>query len=232
MSKKVLAVQHIEIEDLGTIEEVLREKGLSAEYFSVKSDTVDFPQDNYAAIVLLGGPMGVYEEEKYPFLSAENEFIKAHLKRGTPLLGICLGSQLIAKAIGARVYPGGKKEIGWYPLKLTREGMNDKLFENMGSTFPVFQWHGDTFDLPEDTIHLASSDKFPHQAFRYRDNVYSLQFHLEVTPAIINEWLHAYREELKSKFDPAKIRKDSGRHAAALKERAYRFFTNFFDRVL
>jgi GMP synthase (glutamine-hydrolysing) len=139
---------------------------------------------------LLGGPMNVDEVEKYPFLAAEVPWIQESLTRGVPLLGICLGAQLLAKACGAKVYSQGIKEIGWYPLELTPAAEADPLWKGCGPCLTVFQWHGDTFDLPPGAVLLAQSPQCVHQAFRIRQSAYGLQFHLEMTREMIDDWLN------------------------------------------
>ncbi|MCE2453800.1 MAG: type 1 glutamine amidotransferase [Nitrospinae bacterium] len=121
------------------------------------------------AVVVLGGPMGVYEAEKYPWLADELRFLGGAIRAGVPVYGLCLGAQLMAAALDARVYPGeGKKEIGWFPVDLTPEAQGDPLLGDEEASFPVFQWHGDTFDIPEGAVHLASSARYPNQGARLR----------------------------------------------------------------
>ena len=120
------------------------------------------------AVVVLGGPMGVYEAEKHPWLADELRFLGDAIRGGFPVYGLCLGAQLMAAALGARVYPGeGKKEIGWFPVDLTPGAQGDPLLGDEEASFPVFQWHGDTFDIPAGAVHLASSARYPNQAFRW-----------------------------------------------------------------
>ncbi|RMF89548.1 MAG: type 1 glutamine amidotransferase, partial [Methanobacteriota archaeon] len=141
------------------------------------------------------GPMNVYEEERYPFLRDEDRLIKQALETGAPVLGICLGAQLIAKAAGARVWQGPEKEIGWGEVRLTEEGRRDPLFKGFPLEFPVFHWHGDSFDLPSGAVPLAENDLYL-QAFRLGGAI-GLQFHLEVTAGMIRSWLSEYHEETK-----------------------------------
>jgi GMP synthase (glutamine-hydrolysing) len=136
----------------------------------------------------MGGPMNVEDYARYPFLLNELNLIENVLKEGKPVLGICLGAQLIAKALGGRVYPNQYKEVGWYPVSLTEEGMKDPLFAGVPSHFDVLHWHGDTFDLPDGAIHLARSQRCEVQAFRWGYSTYAIQFHLEVTPQMVREW--------------------------------------------
>jgi GMP synthase (glutamine-hydrolysing) len=133
--------------------------------------------------------MGVYEADKYPHISTELKLIEAALKKDIPILGICLGAQLIAQVLGANVRPHTVKEVGWHDVSLTPAGLNDKLFAHFNQTEKLFQMHGDTFDIPNGAIQLAQSETCNSQAFRYGDKVYGLQFHLEVDEASINRWL-------------------------------------------
>jgi GMP synthase (glutamine-hydrolysing) len=126
--------------------------------------------------------------DSLPWLRQEERFLTAAISSGVPVLGICLGAQLLAKCLGARVYPMRHKEIGWYPVNFTEAGLGDPLFEGLDADETVFQWHGDTFDLPAGAVHLAASELCANQAFRAGANLYGLQFHPEVTPEIIASW--------------------------------------------
>jgi GMP synthase-like glutamine amidotransferase len=183
------------------------------------------PED-FTHIVILGGPMNVYEEGRYPFLRNEDLFIKEAIQRGRSLLGICLGAQLIAKALGAKVFKAPVREIGWYDVSLTKVGFQDPLFSNLPKRFPVFQWHEDTFEIPIVGQLIATSDSVFHQAFRYGENAYGLQFHLEVTEEMIREWLESYEEEV----DKNKILAQTGREIESYKKRGMNFFARFFER--
>jgi len=226
-----LVLQHIDCEDLGTIEQAMIHRGISYRYVRL-FDGDPLPEDikNYSGLIILGGPMNVYEEDVYPYLKDEDILIKEAVKRRIPVLGICLGGQLIAKATGAKVNKGAKKEIGWYDLLLTPGGKADKVFKNFPERLTVFQWHGDTFDIPSDATHLAGSVLFPNQAFRIGDNIYGLQFHLEVTQKMISRWMNEYKDELSSLdyIDPEKIIKDTDKHIKTLSQHAELFYNRFF----
>ena len=133
----------------------------------------------------MGGPMGVYEQDRYPFLRDELRLIEAALKDGRPVLGVCLGSQLLAAALGAKVVKGPGKEIGWYPVSLLAGARDDRLFGSAPDSFTPLHWHGDVFDLPAGAVALATSEKTPLQAYRYGENVYGLLFHIEPDAAIV-----------------------------------------------
>jgi GMP synthase (glutamine-hydrolysing) len=132
-------------------------------------------------LIVMGGPMGVYETDKYVWLNKEIEFIEKVISQQKAVLGVCLGAQLIARALGARVYPNHEKEIGWFPIKLTEDGKQSVLFDGFPEEFSVLHWHGDTFELPQEAVRLAESEACQNQAFVYADRVVGLQFHLEFT---------------------------------------------------
>jgi GMP synthase (glutamine-hydrolysing) len=177
--------------------------------------------DNAAGLVVLGGPMNVDETQRYPFLQKEVDWIRAAVDKELPTLGVCLGSQLLAKALGARVYPSGTKEIGWYQLDLTPAAADDPLFRGLQPRQTVFQWHGDTFDLPHGAIHLASSPLCRHQAFRYGAAAWGLQFHVEMTAELVLDWLDCPqgRQELSTlpSIDPQAIRAGTAQGLTAMR---------------
>jgi GMP synthase (glutamine-hydrolysing) len=191
--KPVLVLQHVPHERLGTIEESFRQTGLSWQYVELHRPPVDrleaLPLEEAAGLVVLGGPMNVDEVERYPFLAREIRWIREAMAMELPLLGVCLGSQLLAKAMGARVYANDRKEIGWCEIRTTPEAADDPLFSESGPVETVFQWHGDTFDLPEGAVHLAEGQTCRHQAFRYGPSAWGLQFHIEMTAELIGSWL-------------------------------------------
>jgi GMP synthase-like glutamine amidotransferase len=184
---RLLALENVEGEHLGCFEQLAEARGISVEYRRLwRGDDLEDALE-YDLIVILGGPMSVNDEESYPYLAEEKAMIRRALAENKPLLGVCLGAQLIASALGARVYPGEEKELGWYPLTLTQEGKQDEVFSAFPSRLEVFQWHGETFDLPREATLLASSQLYPHQAFRVGRS-YALQYHLEVTSQMVREW--------------------------------------------
>lgn len=186
----VLVLRHVPHEHLGALSAIFRKNRLPIRYLDMWKKWLSFPAlPRVRGLVIMGGPMGVYEEDKYPFLKKEIAFIKKYIRTGRPALGICLGSQLLAKALGGRVFPSKRKEIGWYKVSLTPAGKRDAFFKTAPSSPWVFQWHGDTFTLPRGARHLARSPLCRHQAFRFGDNVYALQFHPEVDRAMVLEWM-------------------------------------------
>jgi GMP synthase (glutamine-hydrolysing) len=235
--KKVLVFQHVPHEELGTLNGLLRAASFdihTVKFWRAGATPADL--EGFAALIILGGPMGVYEADKYPYLTAETELIQTAVNKDLPLLGICLGSQLIAHALGARVYPSGIKEIGWYDLTPTADAENDPLLRHLNATEKVFQWHGDTFDLPGRAVHLAFSPLCANQAFRYGRNVYALQFHLEVDSQMIDTWLHApqNRDEiagLHGYIDPTLIRADTMRYIRRLENLSRQIFGDFIRLI-
>ncbi|MBI5588625.1 MAG: gamma-glutamyl-gamma-aminobutyrate hydrolase family protein [Deltaproteobacteria bacterium] len=218
--KKVLVVQHVPHESLGIIGPAVLRGGFMPEYLKVyENHAMPRTIEGYSALIVLGGPMAVYEEDLYPFIKGELKLIESALKNNTPTLGVCLGAQMMAKAAGSKVYEGGKKEIGWYGVSLTDEGVDDRLFMGLSDEFTVFQWHGDTFDVPENAELLASSKLFPNQVIRIGSRAYGVQFHLEVTESMIREWIEVNGDELaglKGVIDPEEIIRETPENIAGL----------------
>jgi len=189
MKNAILILRHAAHESGGTLETALGSAGLAYRYVDLYREIPPrLPLDQAGGLVVLGGPMNVDEVDRYPFLAHDVSWIRQAVESRLPVLGICLGAQLLAKALGARVYPSGVKEIGWYPIQMTPAAGHDPLFARSG-TETVFQWHGDTFDLPPGAVHLAHSRLCENQAFRHGPNAYGLQFHVEMTAAMIDDWL-------------------------------------------
>lgn len=194
----VLAIQHIECETPGTIADALHAEAISLQTVNAyKGEPIPKEMGTAAGLVIMGGPMGVYEEDRYPFLRAELRLIEQAIKEEKAVLGVCLGSQLLAKALGARVTKGEKKEIGWYPVSLADGAAKDPLWAGMQRSFMAYHWHGDVFELPRGAEPLASSALTPCQAFRYGGRAYGFLFHMEVTEKIIGEMIRTFAEELK-----------------------------------
>lgn len=216
--QRILVFQHVAHEILGTLDPLLRDAGFRIRYVNFSRQADERPEvDRYHGLVILGGPMNCDETARYPHLAIEVAAIRTAIERGMPVLGICLGAQLIARALGARVVPNEVKEIGWYDLTPTAEGMHDSLFRHFAATEKIFQWHGDTFEIPHGAVHLASSPTCRNQSFRFGDNVYGLQFHLEVDEALITRWLHTpvmsrEIECLGAGFLPEQILQDTRRY--------------------
>lgn len=192
----VLVLQHIACEPPAVYEDVMRERGWSLTRVELDEGEVPPPWQEADAIVAMGGPMGTYDEADHPWLVAEKQLIGEAVRSGTPYFGACLGVQLLAAALGARVYPGPVPEVGVLPVSLTPEGRADPLFAGLPDTFPTLQWHGDTFDLPEGGVSLLSSPAYANQGFRFGTLAYGVQFHLELDEGLAAEWaaVPAYRE--------------------------------------
>ena len=214
---RILVITHVSHERLGSFEPVFNKAGLSVVPLDAAS-TERWPKaSSFDGLVVMGGPMGVYEQSKYPFLKKEIQLIQETLKAKKPILGVCLGSQLLAAALGAKVAKNPAKEIGWYPLMREPGADGDSLCGVFGQTETVFQWHGDTFNLPKGAAQLFSSPLCQQQGFRYGANAYGLQFHVEVNEAMIRAWLQnaGNKKELaalKGQIDPAVIKAQTPQH--------------------
>ncbi|HUI46536.1 MAG TPA: hypothetical protein VL122_11215 [Nitrospirota bacterium] len=223
----VLIIKNVFSEGPGTISDYLIHEHIPYSIVDVSVGDALPDTDSFTHLVVMGGPMAVYEMHRYPYLVNEALLIDRAVKAGKHVLGICLGAQMIAHVLGARVYAGSGKEIGWYEVALTDEGMNDPFLSALAipgkKAAEVFQWHGDTFDLASGTVRLASSSLYPNQAFRFQDRVYALQFHIEVTPAIVHDWLVS-----EQGIDFPAITAASGRIYEAYRERAKKFYNLFF----
>jgi GMP synthase-like glutamine amidotransferase len=234
---KVLVLRQVPHEHLGTLALALKSVNLTYEYVNLYEDKdPNISINNLSALIILGGPMNVYETDKYPFLEIEDELIKRAVEKGIPILGVCLGAQLIAKALEAKVIKNKEKEIGWYPLKITEEGSRDNLFKHFNHKETVFQWHGDTFEIPNGAVHLAESPLCINQAFRYGSNLYGLQFHIEVTPQMILEWLNVPENErevlsLKEKINPEFIKAETPKFMGRLNSLSERVFREFCELI-
>ncbi len=191
--KKVLIIKHIDIEGPGTLGDFLLKKRVGLKIINIdRGGKLPKNLRGISSVISLGGPMNVYEEDKYPFLKTEEEFLKSAIEKDIPVLGICLGAQILAKALGAKIKKSPEKEIGWSEVRLTKDAFKDSLFEGLGKELNVFQWHEDMFELPESSVLLAKSSPCPHQAFRFGKNSYGLQFHLEINEEMIDSWAVRY----------------------------------------
>ncbi len=185
---RVLVFRHVPFEDLGLIARALDKAGVDYGYVDLFAGAAVPAVEDADGLIFMGGPQSA--NDPLPYIRTELELIGRAAAAGRPLLGVCLGSQLIAKALGARVYRNGVKEIGWYPVSWSEAAARDGLFGGLSRPEMIFHWHGETFDLPPGAELLASSEACRHQAFRVGGNVYGLQFHLEVTPEMIAAWCH------------------------------------------
>ena len=218
----VWVLQHTPCETLGSIEEVLHGNEIEIGYIETHAG-MKVPGEfaNRAGLIVMGGPMGVYEHAKYPFLRDEMRLIESALKLGKPVLGICLGSQLLASVLGAEVKKGERKELGWHEVTLSEFAAEDPIFAGVKPEFTPFHWHGDIFALPKEAVGLASSRQTSHQAFRYGKNAYGILFHLEVTRGQIAQMLLDFADELREAGgSAADINEQTPRHLPPLHETA------------
>lgn len=236
--RKVLVFQHVAHKILGTLNPSLKEHGLRMRYINFERTPDIHPSvEKYNGLIILGGHMGVYEADKYTHIKVEMKLIEEALKKNIPILGICLGSQLLAHVLGASVRKHEEKEIGWHDIHLTDEGRKDALFSEFKKTEKLFQLHGDTFDVPRTAVHLAKSEQCHSQAFRYGDKVYGLQFHLEVDGPMIQRWLDNPLnkkdiEESNGKFSLEQIRKETVEnidHSMNLSQKTFSQFIELFS---
>ncbi len=233
MTRTCLALQHLSFEDLGSLEPVLRSLGFRIEYRQAGVDDLHGEQAQAEwrdadLVVVLGGPIGVYEADRYPFIHDELARVGERLRSGKPLVGICLGAQMIAAASGQRVYPGPAKEIGWDALILTPQGEASCLSALSVCEGQVLHWHGDTFDLPEGATLLASTRLVPNQVFAIGQHVLGLQCHLEAQGRQIERWLIGHAAELTAaQVDLAQLRSDTLRWGERLETAAQAVFLNW-----
>jgi len=228
----VVVLQHVACEEAGAIADALQRRALTSRIVRIdKGEPVPQTFDG-AALVVMGGPMGVYETERYPHLGDELRLIEDAVRHNRPVLGVCLGSQLLAAALGARVYPGGYKEIGWYPVELGAAAATDPLFHDAPRRFTPLIWHGDVFDLPRGAVSLASSALTAHQAFRYGDRIYGLLFHLELSAAQLAAMVSAFADEIAvAEVPPEAILDGAIERFAAIREIGAQVFDRFAARI-
>jgi GMP synthase (glutamine-hydrolysing) len=229
-SRQACVVRHVAFEDLGTFGHVLSSTGFDVSVMDAGVDELFEPIVHSDLVVVLGGPIGVYEEERYPFLSDERRALAQRLRAGLPTLGICLGAQLMAAALGARVYPGGHKEIGWAPVELTPAGKASCLGKLESQA--VLHWHGDTFELPEGSERLASTHLYSNQAFAIGSNVLALQFHPEIDGRRFEQWLIGHAGELSAAgIDVARFRTQVKQGGGALRSASASMLGHWLERV-
>jgi GMP synthase-like glutamine amidotransferase len=232
----LLVLQHIACEPPAAFEDELRSRGL--DLVRVELDEGDALPDwrEFPAIVVMGGPMGAYDEPDHAWLTDEKRLLREAVEADVPVWGVCLGAQLLAAALGARVYRGERPEVGMLPVELTREAADDPVFAEAPSSFPTLQWHGDSFDLPAGATLLASSPAYPNQAFRIGRS-YGLQFHLEVTLELATEWgaVPAYSQSLEATLGPGALEHllaGVEENAAVTLPLARRLFGRWLERIV
>ncbi len=230
--KTAIAVRHVHFEDLGLLGDALAGGGFRVEYREAGLDQLAIRELAAAdLLVVLGGPIGAYEEDIYPFLGDEIDAVRNRLENRRPTLGICLGAQIMARAMGKRVYPSGVKELGWAPVSLTAAG-RDSVLGQLGE-LSVLHWHGDTFDLPEDARHLARTGPVANQAFAIGEHALGLQFHLEAQPVQLERWYIGHAAEIAATpgIDVPELRRQADRHAPLLAAAARRVFADWLGTL-
>ena len=233
--KKLLVLQHVAHELLGTLNPLLKRAGFRIRYVNFARHPDAGPSlDGYDGLIVLGGPMSVNDANRLSHLTTELKLIEEAMRRDIPVLGICLGAQLIANTLGAAVYRNPEKEIGWYDVSPTDHASSDPLLMELQKTEKIFQWHGETFDIPKSTNHLAFSPLCPNQAFRYGTKVYGFQFHLEVDEPMIHRWLKVADNRIEiSNLHGAEhiefIYSETQRYIGRLGEMSDRVFGAFID---
>lgn len=231
--RNAYVIRHVAFEDLGSFEEVLVNNNYAIRYFEAGYDNLSsISNENPELLIVLGGPVGVYEHDDYPFLKIEIDILKSRIKKNLPTIGICLGAQLLAFSLGSKVYNGGKKEIGWSKLKLTDTG-NQNYFNHFNEKeVAVLHWHGDTFDLPQGAVLQASTDLYQNQAFTYGKNILALQFHPEVIEEKLEKWLIGHTNEISAnKLSVSMLRENNRKHAKKLLPHAQAFFQSWLDSL-
>jgi len=224
MEGKILIIRHSEKEGPGTIEHFFKHYGFELQIIGLdRGDTFPAKLDNISAVIILGGHMNVYEEQFLPFFNEEERLIRKVIIEEIPLLGICLGAQLIAKTCNAMVTKSPEREIGWYRVTLNSEGQKDMLFQGLSKNLHVFQWHEDTFDIPPSGVLLAQSNTCKNQAFRVGNSVYGLQFHIEVTENMIKEWA----EDAPANIDVKRLLNTTSKLKKEFEQQANQIFINF-----
>lgn len=229
-----LVLRHTPIEGLGLLANALREVGVSHRYVDAYRGE-PLPRDlrDVGGVIVLGGPMAAYDAEQHAFLRHELTLIERALTGGRPVLGICLGAQMIAQVLGARVYRGDRSEVGWGPITLTDEGRSDPLFADRHDSLTVFHLHADTYELPPDSVNLATSPLYDQQAFRWGDLVYGMQFHLELTDGMVSRLAsdpESSRLIVDAGGDPQAITTNAAAHVEALKPVVRDVFTTYLQQ--
>lgn len=226
--KTALVLRHLAFEDAGLFNDPLRERGYAIREVDAGVNATRSDLEGADLLIVCGGPIGVYETDRYPFLVDEIAALQTRLHATRPTLGLCLGAQLMAAALGARVYPGGTKELGWAPLQLSAAGQASAL--GVLADLPVLHWHGDTFDLPPGATLLASTSMYPNQAFSVGLHALALQFHAEADSRRIEQWLIGHTGELSGAgIDINALREASHRHGPALQAAAGQLLHRWLD---
>ena len=234
---RLLVFQHVAVEPLGTLDALIRARGHRIRFHNFERHPDAEPDiDRYRGLIVLGGPMNVEDQHRRPHLKTELKAIERALEQGKPVLGICLGAQLLAHVLGAPVQRHRQAEMGWYDLETSADGRSDAVLGAAGERLPVFQWHSYSYDLPSGATHLARTETCEQQAFRFGSNAYGFQFHLEADEAVIERWLTlpSFRAELTAAglpTDEQGIRAETAKLVAATRRSADAVFNNFLDLI-
>jgi GMP synthase (glutamine-hydrolysing) len=231
--RSAVVLRHVAFEDLGLLEPVLHDAGWNPCYCEASTQDLDDPSIEQADLLIaLGGPIGVYETDRFPFLLKEIALLERRLAKDRPTLGICLGGQLMAKALGSRVFPGPTKEIGWGRVELTNAGKASSLSPLAEAHAVVLHWHGDTFDLPDGAVRLASNAVYENQAFAYRGRAMALQFHVEVDPQRLDQWYVGHAVELSAaNVSIPDLRAATAAVASQLRTQTTRIFDRWLQHI-
>lgn len=228
----VLVLKNISSEGPGTIEDYLRENAIDFKILDLSREELSLT-DKANTLVIMGGPMSVNESDLYPYIKKEVALVQDFILSGKRVLGVCLGAQIMASALGAKVYPGPEKEIGWFDIELQEGGLRDTRMTAMAThpragdfwkKFKVFHWHGETFDLPAGAARLAKSELYPNQAFRYGENAYAFQFHIEVSKEMVYSWLKG------ENIDMDELVRNTEKYYEDYSQRAINFYKTFFKK--
>jgi GMP synthase-like glutamine amidotransferase len=236
VSDTLLVLQHIACEPPAAFEDELRARGLELVRVELDEGEAIPEADGFAGVVVMGGPMGAYEDDAHSWLAGEKRFLRDAVERDLPVWGVCLGAQLLAASLGGQVYPGPEAEVGVLPVELTEAAVDDPVFGDAPPSFPTLQWHGDTFDLPDGATLLACSPAYRNQVFRFGRS-YGLQFHVEVTPELAAQWgdVPAYADSLEAIRGPGALDRLVGEvsaHADSTLPLARRLFGRWLERVV
>ena len=229
---RVLILQHIACEPPGIYEDILLERGGTLERVEIDAGQQLPDWQGFDAILAMGGPMSVNDDRTLPWLTGEKQWIKDAVLAGKPYWGVCLGVQLLAASLGARVYVGDRPEVGIMPVCLTPAAREDPVFAGLPHDLLTFQWHGETFDLPEGAVLLATSPAYPNQAFRWKSHAYGVQFHLEISAELVRQWCQVpdYRAGLETVLGAgasAEVVGDVSREQNGLHSWARKMFENW-----
>lgn len=232
--RSALVIKHVAFEDLGNFEPVLLDAGFGVTYLNAgPDDLASIGSSDADLLIIMGGPVSVNDVADYPFLQQEIDLLRQRIRADKPTLGICLGAQLIAKAMGANIYSGPQKEIGWFPLILSTAGEASALSHLQADGVAVLHWHGETFDLPDGAALLASTGLYPNQAFSVGKTL-ALQFHPEVTARGLEQWFIGHTGEINQTegISVARLREDTARYADPLEKQATALLRDWLDHVM